>query len=60
MGHVSNINTLKSIYYAHFHYVIKYGIIWGNTSNTVKIFHLKENCKNYGWNTTEKFVQKSV
>jgi hypothetical protein len=26
--HVSNINTLKSIYCACFHYVIKYGI-WG-------------------------------
>jgi hypothetical protein len=28
--HISNIDTLKSIYYAYFHSVIKYGIIfWG-------------------------------
>jgi hypothetical protein len=26
---LSNINTLKSIYYAYFHSVIKFGIIFG-------------------------------
>jgi len=36
--HVSNISTLKSIYYAYFHSIIKYGIIfWGNSSNSGKI-----------------------
>jgi len=35
----SNVNTLKSIYYACFHSIIKYGIIfWGNASNSTKIF----------------------
>jgi len=29
MGHISNINTLISIYYAHFHSIIKYGKILG-------------------------------
>jgi hypothetical protein len=43
MIHFSNINTLKSVYYAYFHSVIKYGIIfWGNSSNSGKIFTLKK------------------
>jgi len=43
MVHISNINTLKSIYYAHFHSVIKYGIIIGsNSSNSGKIFTLEK------------------
>jgi len=38
--HVSNISTLKSIYYTYFHSIIKYGIIfWGNSS-TVGRFSL--------------------
>jgi len=43
MVHISDINTFKSIYYAYFHSVIKYGIIfWGNSSNSGKIFTLQE------------------
>jgi len=43
MDHISNMNTLKSIYYAYFHSVIKYGIIfWGNCSNSQKIFTLQK------------------
>jgi len=43
MVHISNINTLKTIYYADFHSVIKYGIIfWGNSSNSGKIITLQE------------------
>jgi hypothetical protein len=43
MYHISNINTLKSIYFAYFHSVIKYGIIfWGNSSNSKKIFTLQK------------------
>jgi hypothetical protein len=35
---VSNINTIKSIYYAWFHSIIEYGtILWGNSSNSGKI-----------------------
>jgi hypothetical protein len=41
--HISNINTLKSIYNAYFHSIIKYGIIfWGNSSNNRKIFTLQK------------------
>jgi hypothetical protein len=39
MFHFVNHNTLKSIYFAYFHSIVKYGIIfWGNSSNTKKIF----------------------
>jgi hypothetical protein len=41
MVRISNINTLKSTYYAYFHSIIKYGtIFWGNLSNFGKIFIL--------------------
>ena len=41
--HISNINILKSIYYAYFHSVIKYGIIFGgNISNSGKNFSLQK------------------
>jgi hypothetical protein len=43
MVHINNINTVKSIYYAHFHSVIKYSIIMGgNSSNSGKIFTLQK------------------
>ena len=39
MVHTSN--TLKSIYYAYFHCIIKYGtVFWGNSFNSEKIFTL--------------------
>jgi len=35
----SSLNTLKIIYFAYFHWVINYGIIfWGNSSESNKIF----------------------
>jgi hypothetical protein len=41
--HISNINTLKSIYYVYFPSIIKYGIILrGNYSNSGKIFTLQK------------------
>jgi len=40
MYHISNINTLKSIYYAHFHYTIKYGKFFGVILSTVGRFSL--------------------
>jgi len=41
MAHISDINTLKSIFYAYFNYVLKYGTIFGgNASNSGKIFTL--------------------
>jgi hypothetical protein len=43
MVHISNINNLKSIYYAYFHSIIKYEIIfWGNSSYSGKIFTVHE------------------
>ena len=43
MVHINNINTLKSIFYAHFHSLIKYEIIfWGTYSNSRKIFTLQK------------------
>jgi hypothetical protein len=42
-GYISNNNTLKSIYYAHFHSIVQYRIIfWGNSSNNGKIFTLQK------------------
>jgi len=39
--HVSNINTIKSIYYTHFNVIRRYGIICGcNSSKSGKIFIL--------------------
>jgi hypothetical protein len=43
MFHISNINIPKSIYFAYFHSIIQYGIIfWGNSSNSRKIFTLQK------------------
>ena len=46
---ISNIGTLKAIYYASFHSVIKYGrIVWGNCWNIGKTFiSQKKNFHNY-------------
>jgi len=39
MVHISDINTMKSIYCAYFHSIVKYGIIFGgNSSNSGNIF----------------------
>jgi hypothetical protein len=41
--HISNINTLQSIYYAYFHSAIKYvRLVWCNSSNSEKIFTLQK------------------
>jgi hypothetical protein len=43
MVHISNINTLKSIYYAYFRSIIKYEIVFcSNSSNSWKIFALQK------------------
>jgi hypothetical protein len=42
MVRIANANTLKSIYYAYLHSIIKYGIIfWSNSSNGRKVFTLQ-------------------
>jgi IS1 family transposase len=41
MLYISNSNTLKSIYFAYFHSILQYGIIfWGNSSTSRRIFTL--------------------
>ena len=41
--YISNIDTFKSVYCAHFHFVIKYGIIlWGNSSKRGEMFTLQK------------------
>jgi hypothetical protein len=43
MFHIVKIDTLKSIYFAYFHSIMKYGIIFGgNSSNSRKIFTLQK------------------
>jgi hypothetical protein len=45
----SSVNTLKMIYFAYFHSIINYGIIfWGNSTETKKVFFgSKGNNQNY-------------
>jgi hypothetical protein len=43
MYDIGNINTCKSIYFANFHSIVKYGIIFGgNSSESKKIFTLQK------------------
>jgi hypothetical protein len=43
MLHVSSIDTLKSIYFANFHTLMKYGIIFlGNSSDSKRVFTLQK------------------
>ena len=43
MHHICDENTKKSIYFAYFHSIIKYGIIfWGNSSNNKEVFTLQK------------------
>jgi hypothetical protein len=43
MSHIRNTETLKSIYFAYFHSLMKYGItFWGNSSDSKKIFTLQK------------------
>ena len=38
-----SLNTLKMIYYSHFHFVMTYGILfWVHSSDSIKIFSLKK------------------
>jgi hypothetical protein len=43
MLHISNTDTLKSVYFSYFHSLIKYGIIiWSNTSDRKNVFALQK------------------
>jgi hypothetical protein len=59
MVHISNINTLKSVYYAYFPSIIEYEIIFGgNSFNNRKIFRItKEDNQNCGCCTLELHVE---
>jgi hypothetical protein len=42
MSHISRIDTLKSIYFAYFHSIMEYGILfWGDSSNSNMTFTLQ-------------------
>jgi len=42
MFHTSNTDTSKSIHFAYFHSIIKYGTILGNSSGNKNIFTLQK------------------
>jgi hypothetical protein len=43
VSHISSTDTLKSIHFAYFHSIMKYGIIfWGNYPNSKMIFTLQK------------------
>jgi hypothetical protein len=43
MSHVSNTVTLKAMYFAYFHSIMKYGIIfWDNSSSSKNVFTLQK------------------
>jgi hypothetical protein len=43
LSYVLSINNLKSVYYAYYHTLIKYGIIyWGNTPDCHKVFLMQK------------------
>ena len=61
MVHISNISALKSVYYAYFHSIIKYEIIFWDNFQQLEDFHFtKENHKNYGWCSTQNLRQKYI
>jgi len=43
-------NTLKSIYYSHFHSAMTYGLLfWGNSPDSIKIFRYKRRLSELRW-----------
>jgi hypothetical protein len=43
MSSYSNISTLKMIYFAHFHSLLEYGVVfWGNSTGSVKVLKLQK------------------
>jgi hypothetical protein len=43
LSYILSIDNLKSVYYAYYHSLVKYGIIyWGNTSDSHKVFLMQK------------------
>jgi hypothetical protein len=49
MCHISNINTLKSIYYACFHHIMQYRTIFWATRSIVERFSLRKRKSSELW-----------
>jgi hypothetical protein len=62
LSYVLIINNLKSVYYAYYHSLIKYGITyWGNIPDSHKVFLLqKENKKNNDGSGTNSLLPRFV
>jgi hypothetical protein len=49
--HVLNSETLTVVYFAHFHSLVSYGIIfWGNSSTMHKVFLIQKEYEGLCWN----------
>ena len=58
-----SLNTIKMIYFAYFHAIIEYGIIfWGNSVESKRIFQKKKKKKNqnHDRNYSKDFMQTAV
>jgi hypothetical protein len=42
-----SLNTLKTIYYSYFNSIISYGLIFGGTHHSLKIFRMQKKKRNY-------------
>jgi len=52
-------DVLKMIYYAYFHSVMTYGLLfWANSSHNMEVFRLKENHSNYNGSQKQRFLQR--
>jgi hypothetical protein len=57
LPHILNIDTLRIIYFVHFHMLIKYTIIfWGTSATMHKVFLIKNYNKNYGENRSKDLM----
>ena len=51
ISHILNIDTMKIVYFVHFHMLIKYStIFWGTSTTIPKVFLIKSYNKNYSEN----------
>jgi hypothetical protein len=61
---ILNIQTLRTVYFAHFHSLVNYGIIfWGNTSSMLKVFLTQKKILRImlgisAWSSCRKWLKK--